>query len=201
MTLSANLLLSFSLFALISSITPGPNNTMLLASGVAFGFRRTLPHMLGVTAGFFLMVASIGLGLGAAFDAFPSLYPWMRCLGAGYLLYLAWKIARSASAATGERESGGEPLRFLDAAAFQWVNPKSWTMSVAALSTYTPPERGLFSVVLIALLWALITLPCVVLWTGCGSLIRRTLDDPARRRRLNQAMALLLVASLYPMFR
>lgn len=200
MTPSSDLLLAFSLFALISSITPGPNNTMLLASGAAFGFRRTLPHMLGVTGGFFLMVLSIGLGFGALFRTFPGLHGWLRHLGAAYLVYLAWRIASASSAAPGEgRRGAGAPLGFLGAAAFQWVNPKAWTMAVAAVSTYMPQQGHLANVFVIAALFAAINLPCVGLWAGCGSLIRRVLDDPSRQRGFNRAMAVLLLASLYPM--
>lgn len=199
MMLSTDLLLAFSAFALISSITPGPNNTMLLASGAAFGFRRTLPHMLGVTGGFFLMVLSIGLGFGALFRAFPGLYDWLRYLGAAYLIYLAWRIARSSPAPHEDRGGVGEPLGFLGAAAFQWVNPKAWTMAVAAVSAYTPQQGYLTGVVIISVLFAVINLPCVSLWAGCGSLIRQWLDDPARQRWFDRAMAVLLLASLYPM--
>ncbi len=199
MTPSSDLLLAFSLFALISSITPGPNNTMLLASGAAFGFRRTLPHMLGVTGGFFLMVLSIGLGFGALFRTFPGLHDWLRYLGAAYLVYLAWRIAGASPAARDEGRRGAQPLGFLGAAAFQWVNPKAWTMAVAAVSTYTPQQGYLLNVCVISALFAVINLPCVGLWAGCGSLIRRTLDDPARQRGFNRAMAVLLLASLYPM--
>ncbi|MGE4452159.1 LysE family translocator [Castellaniella sp.] len=173
---------------------------MVLASGAAFGFRRTLPHMLGVTGGFFLMVMCIGMGFGALFRAFPGLYDWLRYLGAAYLVHLAWRIAGSSPAARDDgRRDAGEPLGFLGAAAFQWVNPKAWTMAVAAVGTYTPQQGFLANVVIISVLFAVINLPCVSLWAGCGSLIRRWLGDPARRRRFNQAMALLLLASLYPM--
>lgn len=197
---ATDLLLAFSLFALISSITPGPNNTMLLASGAAFGFRRTLPHMLGVTGGFFLMVLSIGLGFGALFKALPGLQGWLRYLEAAYLVYLAWRVAGSSSVARVDgRRVAGEPLGFLGAAAFQWVNPKAWTMAVAAVGTYMPPPGYLASVLVISALFAVINLPCVSLWAGCGSLIRRWLDHPSRQRGFNRAMAVLLLASLYPM--
>lgn len=200
MMLSTDLLLAFSAYALITSITPGPNNTMLLASGVTFGFRRSLPHMLGVTGGFFLMVLLIGLGFGALFKAFPGLYDGLRYLGAVYLVYLAWRIARSAPAARDEdHRSAAEPLGFFGAAAFQWVNPKAWTMAVAAVSTYMPQQSYLTSVLVISVLYAAINLPCISLWVGCGSLIRRWLADPAWQRGFNRTMAVLLLASLYPM--
>jgi len=203
--LSTELLLAFSLFALAASITPGPNNTLLLASGATFGFRRTLPHMLGVASGFFLTVLSIGLGLGAVFRSFPGLYAWLRYLGTAYLLYLAWKMIRSAplqqGGQGGQGGQGAAPLGFLDAAAFQWINPKSWTMALAALSAYTPTDNHLIHVVVLSAVWTLIVLPCVAFWTGCGTLIRRVLDDPTRRRRFNWAMALLLAVSVYMMWR
>lgn len=196
----ADLLLAFSLFALVSSITPGPNNTMLLASGVAFGFRRSLPHMLGVTGGFFIMVLLVGLGLGAVFQAVPGLYTILRYAGAAYLLYLAWNISRPVAASrTHEAAGHARPLGFLGAAAFQWVNPKAWTMAVAAVTTYAPQDDYVAGVMLISALFALINLPCVGLWAGCGSLLRPVLDDPARQRRVNLVMALLLLTSLYPM--
>ncbi len=197
-----DLLIAFSLFALITSITPGPNNTMLLASGATFGFRRCLPHMFGVTGGFFIMVIAVGLGFGALLAAFPILYELLRYLGAAYLLYLAWNIAQpAASAASGVGTGHGRPLGFLGAATFQWVNPKAWTMAVAAISTYVPQEGYLGNVVLISSLFAAINLPCVGLWAGCGSLLRLLLDDPSRQRLFNRAMALLLLASLYPMLK
>ncbi len=195
-----DLLLAFSLFALISSITPGPNNTMLLASGAAFGFRRTVPHMLGVTGGFFLMVLCIGMGFGALFRAFPDLYEWLRYLGAAYLVYLAWRIAGASPGVRGDGGcDAGRPLGFFGAAAFQWINPKAWTMAVAAVSAYAPPQGYLPGIFVISALFALINLPCVGLWAGCGSLIRRLLDDPARQRGFNRVMAVLLLVSLYPM--
>lgn len=200
MYLPADLLLAFSLFALVSSITPGPNNTMLLASGVAFGFRRSLPHMFGVTGGLFIMVLAVGLGLGAVFQTVPGLYAVLRYVGAAYLLYLAWNITRPVAVSPASEGAGhARPLGFLGAAAFQWVNPKAWTMAVAAVTTYAPREDYAASVMLISALFAIINLPCVGLWTGCGSLLRQVLDDPARQRRVNLAMALLLLASLYPM--
>ncbi|NYT37345.1 LysE family translocator [Allopusillimonas soli] len=200
MMLSTDLLLAFSVFALVTSITPGPNNTMLLASGMVFGFRRTFPHLLGVTGGFFLMVLGIGLGLGALFARVPDLYEWLRYLGAAYLIYLAWRVAQSSPTARHDLvEGAGRPIGFLNAAAFQWVNPKAWSMAVAAVSTYTPQQGYLVNVFIISALFAVINLPCVSLWAGCGSLIGRLLNDSRRQRQFNRVMALLLLASLYPM--
>ena len=198
MTLSLDLLLGFALFALVTSITPGPNNTMLLASGVNFGFNRTIPHMLGISCGFFVLVLAVGFGLGAVFQAYPLLYTVLRYVGAAYLLYLAWKIAHSGPVP--ENESGKRtPISYWGAAAFQWVNPKAWIMAIGAISTYTPLQGYFFNVVVIAAVFALINLPSVSLWVVCGSLLRNLLRDRRWLRLFNWGMALLLVASLYPL--
>jgi threonine/homoserine/homoserine lactone efflux protein len=198
MTLSLDLLLGFALFALVTSITPGPNNTMLLASGVNFGFNRTIPHMLGITCGFFVLVVAVGFGLGAVFQTYPLLYSVLRYVGAAYLLYLAWKIAHSGPVS--EREKGeSKPISYLGAAAFQWVNPKAWIMAIGAISTYTPMQGYFTNVIVIAAVFALINLPSVSVWAGCGTLLRNVLKDRRWLRLFNWGMALLLVASLYPL--
>ena len=198
MTLSLDLLLGFALFALVTSITPGPNNTMLLASGVNFGFNRTIPHMLGITCGFFSLVLAVGLGLGAVFQTYPLLYTALRYIGAAYLLYLAWKIAHSGPVS--ESQAGDNtPISYWGAAAFQWVNPKAWIMAIGAISPYTPLQGYFFNVLVIAAVFALINLPSVSLWVVCGSLLRNLLRDRRWLRLFNWGMALLLVASLYPL--
>ncbi|WP_095080069.1 LysE family translocator [Pseudomonas sp. Irchel s3h17] len=198
MTLSLDLLLGFALFALVTSITPGPNNTMLLASGVNFGFNRSIPHMLGITCGFFSLVLAVGFGLGAVFQTYPLLYSVLRFIGAAYLLYLAWKIAHSGPVSdTGHDQA--RPISYLGAAAFQWVNPKAWIMAIGAISTYTPLQGYFTNVIVIAAVFALINLPSVSLWVVCGSLLRNVLRDRRWLRVFNWGMALLLVASLYPM--
>ncbi|WLI41694.1 LysE family translocator [Pseudomonas hefeiensis] len=198
MTLSLDLLLGFALFALVTSITPGPNNTMLLASGVNFGFNRTIPHMLGITCGFFSLVLAVGLGLGAVFQTYPLLYTVLRYVGASYLLYLAWKIAHSGPVSE-SRPGDSTPISYWGPAAFQWVNPKAWIMAIGAISTYTPLQGYFFNVVVIAAVFALINLPSVSLWVVCGSLLRNLLRDRRWLRLFNWGMALLLVASLYPL--
>ncbi|UVE16251.1 LysE family translocator [Pseudomonas sp. LS44] len=194
--MSPELLLAFVLFAFVTSVTPGPNNMMLLASGVNFGVRRSVPHMLGISLGFMLLVIAVGLGLGQLFVSFPALYSALRYLGAAYLLYLAWKIARSGAPDSGQ--AAGKPFSFLQAAAFQWVNPKAWVMAIGAITTYTPQENFFLNVLLIAGLFALVNCPSVSLWTMAGSLLRRWLENPRVLRLFNVSMALLLVASLYP---
>ncbi|WP_283181093.1 MULTISPECIES: LysE family translocator [unclassified Pseudomonas] len=198
MTLSLDLLLGFALFALVTSITPGPNNTMLLASGVNFGFNRTIPHMLGITCGFFVLVVAVGFGLGAVFQTYPLLYSVLRYVGAAYLLYLAWKIAHSGPVSESEKGES-KPISYLGAAAFQWVNPKAWIMAIGAISTYTPMQGYFTNVIVIAAVFALINLPSVSVWAGCGTLLRNVLKDRRWLRLFNWGMALLLVASLYPL--
>ncbi|MBH3406138.1 LysE family translocator [Pseudomonas glycinae] len=198
MTLSLDLLLGFALFALVTSITPGPNNTMLLASGVNFGFNRTIPHMLGITCGFFILVVAVGFGLGAVFQTYPLLYTILRYVGAAYLLYLAWKIAHSGP--VGDSEQGeAKPISYLGAAAFQWVNPKAWIMAIGAISTYTPMQGYFTNVIVIAAVFAIINLPSVGVWAACGTLLRNVLKDRRWLRVFNWGMAALLVISLYPL--
>lgn len=195
--MTAELLLAFVAFALVTSITPGPNNMMLLASGVNFGIRRSLPHMLGISLGFMVLVIAVGMGLGQLFERLPVLHDVLRYAGAAYLLYLAWKIAQ-AGAPQGRDTPSAKPFTFLQAAAFQWVNPKAWIMAIGAITTYTPHEGFFTNVLLIAALFALVNCPSVGLWTVAGSLLRKWLDNPRALRAFNIGMALLLVASLYP---
>lgn len=195
--MTTELLLAFIAFAFVTSVTPGPNNMMLLASGVNFGLRRSLPHMFGISLGFMLLVASVGLGLGQLFEQVPMLYSVLRYLGAAYLLYLAWKIANS-GAPNSQAPASGKPFSFLQAAAFQWVNPKAWIMAIGAITTYTPQENFVVNVLLIAALFALVNWPSVGLWTIAGSLLRNWLSNARALRTFNFCMALLLVASLYP---
>ncbi|WP_372674600.1 LysE family translocator [Aquicoccus sp.] len=190
------MLSAFVLFALVSSITPGPNNLMLMASGANFGFRRSIPHMLGIGIGFVVMVFLVGAGLIQVFDAFPLSYTLLRIGSVGYLLWLAWRIANAAPPEDGA-EPGAHPLSFLQAALFQWVNPKAWTMALTAVTLYAP-DRSMAAIALVALIFGAVNLPSVSTWTILGQQMRRILTNPARLRAFNRAMALLLVATLYP---
>ena len=190
-----DLLIAFALFAFVSSITPGPNNLMLMASGANFGFLRSIPHMLGIGIGFVVMVALVGLGLMRVFDLFPVMHSILKTLSIAYLLYLAWKIAHASTPDQGE--SDGTPMTFLQAALFQWVNPKAWTMALTAISVYAP-DRTMLSVALVAAVFGVINLPCVSSWTVLGQQMRRILTSPRRLTLFNWTMAALLVASLYP---
>ena len=190
-----DLLIALATFAFVSSITPGPNNLMLMASGANFGFRRTIPHMLGVGLGFVFMVLLVGAGLVQIFDAYPVSYTVLKVASVVYLLYLAWKIATAAPAKPGEAK--GVPMTFLQAAAFQWVNPKAWAMALTAISAYTP-DHTLFAIALVAVVFGAINLPAVSSWTLLGQQMARFLTNGRRLRLFNAVMALLLVASLYP---
>lgn len=187
-------------FAFVTSITPGPNNFMLMASGVNFGFRRTIPHMLGIGAGFLSLLLGVGFGLGAALIAYPALHLGLKIAGGAYLLYLAWRIAMSRS--MGEKNGkAARPMTFLEAAAFQWVNPKAWVMAVTAMAIYTNPASPFLSVVLVAVAFALVNLPSVSTWAGFGMALRGFLSDPARLKWFNIAMGVALAISLWPMLR
>ena len=150
--MSYDLLLALTLFAFVSSITPGPNNLMLMASGANFGFRRTLPHLLGVGIGFTLMIVLVGVGLVQVFDLYPISHQILKVVSVIYLLWLAWKIANAAPP-EGDVQSAGTPITFIQAALFQWVNPKAWTMALTAISAYTPDSNALLCEPRCACLW------------------------------------------------
>ena len=184
-------------FAFVSSITPGPNNLMLMASGANFGLLRTVPHMLGVALGFMLMIVLVGVGLVQLFDLYPVSHMILKVFSVVYLVYLAVKIATATPKAPDAPETGGVPMTFLQAAAFQWVNPKAWTMALTAITFYAPSQT-LAAVGLVAVIFGLVNLPSVSSWTILGQQMRRFLTNTARLRAFNIIMALLLIATLYP---
>ena len=190
-----SLLLPLLGFAFAASITPGPNNLMLMTSGANFGFRRTIPHLLGVGLGFVVMAFLVGIGLARVFRAYPALDTVLSVLGAAYMLWLAWKIAHAA--APGARDGGGRPLTFLQAAAFQWVNPKAWAMALSAVTLYAPSDTA-WGVLFVALVFGAVNLPSVSAWCLLGVELRRLLTAPARLTAFNWTMAGLLVLSLLP---
>jgi threonine/homoserine/homoserine lactone efflux protein len=198
--MSLDVFLALLVYAFVTSITPGPNNFMLLASGVNFGFVRTIPHMLGIGVGFLVLLLAVGLGLGAVLTAFPAMHTALKIAGGAYLLYLAWKIGMSRSIAA-RGEAGARPMRFIDAAAFQWVNPKAWVMAITAMAVYTNAQRPFLSVVLVSVAFAVVNLPSVSTWAGFGTALRGFLSDPVRLKWFNIAMGLLLAATLWPMLR
>jgi threonine/homoserine/homoserine lactone efflux protein len=190
------LLPALAAFAFVTSVTPGPNNLMLMASGANFGLRRTLPHMLGVALGFVVMAVLVGLGLVQVFAVLPGLHLGLKIACVAYLLYLAWKIANAAPPEGGA--GGGRPMTFLQAAAFQWVNPKAWAMALTAVTVYAPGQ-DVAAVLVVALVFGAINLPSVGSWAWAGLQMRRLLTSPARLRAFNLTMAALLLASLYPL--
>ena len=194
--MGTELFFSLTLFAFVSSITPGPNNLMLLASGVNHGFRATLPHMAGVSIGFFILLAAVGLGLGLLFEQVPELYLVLKWLGAAYLLYLAWGVATAGAPKDAEAQS---PIGFWAAAGFQWVNPKGWVMAVGAFSSYVPAHSTRALVLGAAAWFAIVGIPAISLWAFSGSRLRHWVRIPRYRRVFNAVMAVLLVASLAPM--
>lgn len=199
--MTPELLAALIAFAFVSAATPGPNNIMLMASGANFGFRRTMPHMLGVTLGFGFMVVMVGLGLVRLFDAWPPSYLVLKVVSVVYLLYLAWRIANAAPPSPGDEAgvAAGRPFTFLQAAAFQWVNPKAWAMALTAVAVYAP-SKSATAVLLVSAAFVSVTLPSVGAWTVLGQGLRRWLDSPLRLRTFNWLMAALLVGSLWPVF-
>ncbi len=193
--MSFDLIPALAAFALVSSITPGPNNLMLMASGANFGFARSIPHMLGIAIGFSVMVLLVGAGLVQVFDAYPISHQILKIVSVVYLLYLAWKIANAAPV-TG-RDANGKPMTFFQAAAFQWVNPKAWSMALTAVTAYTP-DTTLTAIALVALVFGAINLPSITTWTLLGQQMARVLTNRRRLAIFNWSMAILLVASLYP---
>lgn len=183
------------LFAFVTSVTPGPNNLMLMASGANFGFRRTIPHMMGVALGFVLLAFLVGIGLAGLFETYPRVVDILEYVSVIYMLWLAWKIANAA--APGERETAGNPMTFLQAAAFQWVNPKAWAMALTAVTVYAP-DRSIETILVVAAVFGAVNLPTVSLWVLIGREMRRVLTNVSRLRIFNWTLAALLVLSLAP---
>lgn len=190
-----DIIIALVAFAFVSSITPGPNTLMLMASAANFGVRRTVPHMLGVGIGFTVMVVLVGLGVAGVFAAWPPAGLILKVVSVVYLLWLAWKIATAAPPRQGA--AAGKPFTFLQAAGFQWVNPKAWTMALSAVTLYAP-GREVGSVLFVAMVFGLVNLPSIGFWAGLGAQMQRFLTSATRLRWFNIAMAALLVASLYP---
>jgi len=194
--MTPQLLTTLALFCFTASITPGPNNMMLLGSGANFGLRASVPHMLGVVVGFLALLLLVGIGLGGIFAAYPALHTFLAWAGTAYLLYLAARIATSGSLK--ERRDGARPMRFAEALLFQAVNPKGWAMALGAVTAYAPAEHYFTNVLIVVAVFGVVNAPCIFAWTACGVSMRRFLDRPAVLRGFNIAMALALVASLVP---
>ncbi len=194
------IMMALMTFALVSTCTPGPNNIMLLASGMNYGITRTLPHMFGIMLGFPAMVFMVGVGLAQIFDKIPYSYDVLKVVSTLYLLYLAWKIATASKPKTDTSEGAveGKPLTFLQAASFQWVNPKAWTMALSAISIYTSTTNPFLSIVIVSVAFVFAGMVSTSLWTIIGFKLREFIQDEIKLRAFNVICALLLVATLYP---
>ena len=190
---------AMALFVFVASVTPGPNNTMLLASGVNFGYKQKLPHLLGISVGHFILLMAVGNGLEAVFNIYPVTYQAMKIIGVSYLMYLAVKIIRS-NTLESDQAKQARPLSFIGGAAFQWVNPKAWMMSIGFFSTYMPEESSMTFVTLSCLMFSLINFPTISLWAGLGTKMVHYLQNIRLRTMFNWMMALLLIISMIPAF-
>lgn len=185
--------LPYATYYFVMSITPGPNNVMLTAAGANFGFRRTIPHMLGISAGCAVQLLAVCAGLGALFTKWPVLQTVLQWVGAAYLLWLGWKLLRSGEVAEGKAP---EPITFLQAAAFQFVNPKAWVMSLSAVSLFLPRDVSVAAAITYLIgMMLVINLPCIGVWALFGSSLRNVLQRRAARLAFNVSMAVALVAT------
>jgi threonine/homoserine/homoserine lactone efflux protein len=185
-------LLPLMTYCAVMSGTPGPNNVMLATSGANFGYRKTLPHLLGINTGVFLLTLVVCLGLGAVFARYPAIQQWMRVAGALYLVYLAWKLAGASTVGAG---GAGKPLSFLEGAAFQLVNPKSWLRAATIATVFMPSGmHPAVAALLVSSVGLAVGFPLVSIWALFGVGIRRFLSSPRHLRMFNVAMGLLLVA-------
>lgn len=199
-----DLLISLFLFALISTCTPGPNNIMLLASGMNYGVVRTIPHMLGIGLGFPIMVFLVGMGISKVFEIVPHSYLVLKITCTIYFLYLAWRIATATKPnreAIEGNTSQNRPFTFLEAVAFQWINPKAWTMALTAISLYTPVNQPVSTVAIVALAFVVASIFSTNIWATMGEKMRRIIQNEVSRKTFNYLCALLLLASLYPILR
>jgi len=197
--MSQPLLIAFVVFAAVMFFTPGPNNVMLLSSGLTHGFRRTLPHMAGITFGFAFMVAAVGLGLGTVFIAYPVLQTILKYAGAAYLIYLAAAIAMSGAAPSGQ-DNRRRPMTFWGAAVFQWINAKGWVMVIGTITAYAAIASFPWNIVIQTAISLVMGTLSTVAWALFGSSLRPLLSSPMAVRAFNVVMAVLLLASLYPVF-
>ncbi|MBK5925999.1 LysE family translocator [Rhodobaculum claviforme] len=191
--MSGDLLISLMILAFAGSWTPGPNTAMVAASGANFGLRRTLPHVLGISVGFPVMALAVGLALGEVFAASELLRTTLRWGGAAVLLWLAWQIGRSGG--LGRREAA-RPFGFLEAAAFQWINPKAWVLAIAVSTQFIHPDRPVLSALIVAGAFAAAGGSASLAWAGLGQALRVWLSVPARLRAFNATMGALIALSV-----
>ncbi|WP_105901767.1 LysE family translocator [Vibrio gangliei] len=188
------------LFAISASVTPGPNNIMVMTSGVNFGVKKSLPLLAGICVGFTLMLLLVGLGFSQLFELFPNLHFIIKCVGVLYLLYLAYLIARSAGDVNSDKQA--EPFSFMKGALFQWVNAKAWVVATGAIAAFTTTGTSFYTQnILIALTFFVVSFPCVGVWLAFGSLLKNTLNSATSRKWFNLIMAGLLAVSVLPVAR
>jgi threonine/homoserine/homoserine lactone efflux protein len=196
---SLTMLLSITSFALAGVMTPGPNNIMLLSSGLTYGYKNTIPHMLGIMLGFTFMVICVGLGIGAVFEVFPALFTILKIIGISYLLWMAWKIANTKGDLKTSSNKNNKPFTFLQAATFQWVNPKAWIMAITStVSFITNPEYGFIQVIIIAFIFMLAGFISTNSWTLGGVYLKKLIKNALHVRIFNISMAVLIVVSILP---
>jgi len=197
--MSHSLLIAFVIFAVVMFFTPGPNNIMLLSSGLTYGFRRTVPHIAGITIGFAFMVGAVGVGLGAVFIAYPVLQTILKYLGVAYLVYLAAMIAMSGPVEP-DQEGGRGPMTFMGAAMFQWINAKGWVIVISTITAYAAIASFPWNIAIqVGICLILGAVSCSV-WALFGTSLRPILRSRGAVRAFNIAMAVLLLASLYRVF-
>ena len=197
--MSNPLLIAFIVFAAVMYLTPGPNNIMVLSSGLTYGFRPTVPHIAGITFGCAFMVAAVGLGFGTVFVAYPVLQTILKYAGAAYLVYLAAMIAMSEPVKPGE-DNGRRPMTFWGAALFQWVNVKGWVMVIGTITAYAGIARFPWNIAIQVVLCLVLGVVSTSVWTLSGSSLRTLMTSPRAVRVFNIVMAALLLASLIPVF-
>ena len=191
------LVAAYIVFAFVGAATPGPNNFLLLASGIRAGFRQTLPFVFGISLGFATLLGLVGAGLGQLFLRFPEAQIALKILGTAYFLWLAYRLVTARAA----RNDDARPLMgFWTGAAFQYVNPKAWLICITAVSLYLPSGSGLDALALLVVLAIAVGMPANLAWAGAGQGMRRFITSPLYLRRFNLVMAALLVMSIIPVW-
>jgi len=192
------MILSIASFGLASTMTPGPNNIMLLSSGLTFGYRRTLPHALGINFGFPVMVICVGLGVGKLFEVFPFVYTILKVIGISYLIWMAWHIANTKGSLNTENKKD-KPFTFLQAALFQWINPKAWVMAITSTAAFiTDHQIASIQVMIISCIYFFCAILSTNSWALGGVMLRRFIQNERLIQILNIAMAILIVGSIVP---
>ncbi|MCL9774781.1 LysE family translocator [Vibrio methylphosphonaticus] len=192
-------LLTVVLFAVSASVTPGPNNILVMTSGVNFGVKKSLPLLFGICVGFTMMLLLVGVGFSQLFERFPNLHFVIKCIGVFYLLYLAYLIASSSSSIHSEHQN--QPLSFMKGAIFQWFNAKAWVVATGAIAAFTTTGSSFLAQnIMIAITFFVVSFPCVGLWLVFGSLLKNILNSPKHRKWFNLVMSGLLILSVYPIF-